>query len=124
MKLEEFLQKFHTLLNPVNILPVAIYAQGVFHLNTWKMKNKYICQQIERATIDLKRLSSFFAGLFSKRTKSTPANMVEHHWMRLVESSTLVLRSQQETQLVRFCSKTVLIGFNRVFVQQLSTSGN
>ena len=40
MKLEEFLQKFHTLLNPVSILPVAIYAQGVFHLNTWKMKNR------------------------------------------------------------------------------------
>ena len=30
--------QFHTLLNPVNILLVAIYAQGVFHLNTWKMK--------------------------------------------------------------------------------------
>ena len=38
MKLEGLLLKFHTLLNPVNILPVAIYAQGVFHLNTWKMK--------------------------------------------------------------------------------------
>ena len=24
--------------DPVNTLPVAIYAQGVFHLNAWKMK--------------------------------------------------------------------------------------
>ena len=45
MKLEESLQKFHTLLNPVNILPVAIYAQGVFHLNTWKMKSVGITTQ-------------------------------------------------------------------------------
>ena len=26
-------------LDPVHILLVAIYAQGVFHLNTWKMKS-------------------------------------------------------------------------------------
>ena len=29
----------HTSPDPVGILQVAIYAQGAFHLNTWKMKS-------------------------------------------------------------------------------------
>ena len=32
----------HTSPDPVDILLVAIYAQGVFHLNTWKMKNNIV----------------------------------------------------------------------------------
>ena len=32
----------HTSPDPVGILQVAIYAQGVFHLNTWKMKLLYL----------------------------------------------------------------------------------
>ena len=29
----------HTSPDPVGVLQVAIYAHGVFHLNTWKMKS-------------------------------------------------------------------------------------
>ena len=31
----------HTSPDPVGILQIAIYAQGVFHLNAWKMKIVY-----------------------------------------------------------------------------------